>query len=259
MPENAETAQLSVKLPVFEGPLDLLLYLVEKNELNIYDIPIADITHQYLEYLQYMEKLNLEVAGDFILMAASLIRLKAQMLLPKPVMEGEAADPRTELVEALLEYQKYRKTAEFLSKKEEAERQVAVRRDFSFVERKDEIILETNVTLFDLVASFQKILGRLPVEEITTYEIDYAQVNLDDRAEVIRGLLRRKQEVEFGELFLDLPVRLVMVVTFLAVLELAKRGEISIIQPDPFGPLIVRPGANFGLAQPVEEGNEPAY
>lgn len=251
MPENAATAHLSVKLPVFEGPLDLLLYLVEKEEINIYDIPLAKITRQYLEFLQYMEELNLEVAGEFVLMAASLIRLKAQMLLPKTVIEGEPVDPRTELVEALLEYQKYKKSSEFLAKKEEEERAVAVRRDFSFVERKDEIILETNVTLFDLVCAFQKILGRLPVEQVSTYEIDYERINLEERAEVIRGLLRQKPEAEFGELFLDLPLRLVMVVTFLAVLELAKRGEIAILQPDPFGPLVVRPGANFG---PVRAG-----
>lgn len=236
--------------------MDLLLYLVEKNELNIYDIPIATITHQYLEHLQFMEELNLEIAGEFILMAASLIRLKAQMLLPQPGMEGEAVDPRTELVEALLEYQKYKRASEFLARREEEERKVVARRDFSFVERRDEVILEKSVNLFDMVAAFQKILGRLPVEG-TTYHIDYTQVSLEERAAVIRRLLTEKAEVEFEELFGDLPVRLIMVVTFLAVLELAKRQEIYILQPSPFGPLLVRAGNRLGAAS-MEEGNEPA-
>lgn len=236
--------------------MDLLLYLVEKNELNIYDIPIAAITHQYLEHLQFMEELNLEIAGEFILMAASLIRLKAQMLLPRPEVEGGAVDPRTELVEALLEYQKYKRSAEFLARREEDERKLATRQDFSFVERRDEVILEKSVNLFDLVAAFQKILGRLPAEG-ATYDIDYTQVSLEERAAVIRRLLAEKAEVEFEELFTDLPVRLIMVVTFLAVLELAKRQEIYIIQPSPFGPLLVRAGSQLGAA-PMEEGDEPA-
>lgn len=255
MGNDANPAPLSVKLPVFEGPLDLLLYLVEKNELDIYDIPIAAITHQYLEHLQFMEELNLEIAGEFILMAASLIRLKAQMLLPRPELAGEAVDPRTELVEALLEYQKYKRSAEFLAVREEEERKLAPRRDFSFVERKDEVILERSVNLFDLVAAFQKILGRLPSES-PTYEIDYTQISLEERAAIIRKMLAQKPEIGFEELFSDLPVRLIMVVTFLAVLELAKRQEIHIIQPSPFGPLLVRAGSQLGAA-PMEEGNEP--
>ena len=256
MSDGLESTHLSIKLPVFEGPMDLLLYLVEKNELNIYDIPIATITHQYLDHLQFMEELNLEIAGEFILMAASLIRLKAQMLLPRPELEGAAVDPRTELVEALLEYQKYKRSAEFLARREEDERKVATRQDFSFVEHKDEVILEKSVNLFDLVAAFQKILGRLPTEG-STYEIDYTQVSLEERAAVIRRLLTQKEEVEFDELFTDLPVRLIMVVTFLAVLELAKRQEIYILQSSPFGPLLVRAGNRLGAAS-LEEGNEPA-
>ncbi len=257
MADGAETPYLSIKLPVFEGPIDLLLYLVEKNELDIYDIPIAKITHQYLEYLQFMEKLNLEIAGELILMAASLIRLKAQMLLPRPEIDGEAVDPRSELVEALLEYQKYKRAAEFLAKKEEEERRISTRHDFSFVERRDEMILAKSVNLFDLVAAFQKILGRLPSEAPATYEIDYTQISLEERAKIIRRLLAQKQEVEFEELFVDLPVRLIMVVTFLAVLELAKRQEIYILQPNPFGPFLVRAGSQLETAS-LEEGDEPA-
>lgn len=258
MAKTAEEGQLSVKLPVFEGPLDLLLYLVEKNEIDIYDIPITKITHRYMEYLQYMEKLNLEVAGEFILMAASLIRLKAQMLLPKPVLEGEAVDPRSELVEALLEYQKHKKSAEYLAQKEEEERKIATRQDFSFVERKDTVILESSVKLFDLVLAFRKILGRLPTEAVATYDIDYTQVSLEDRALHIRSLLAQKGEIEFAELFSDLPVRLVMVVTFLALLELAKRGEICIFQSGPFGELWIKAEGLVSVALTSEEGNEPA-
>jgi segregation and condensation protein A len=253
-----EAGQLSVKLPVFEGPMDLLLYLVEKDEIDIYDIPIAKITRQYLEYLQNLEQLNLEIAGEFVLMAASLIRLKAQMLLPRPALEGEAADPRSGLVEALLEYQKYKKSAEFLRGKEEEERKIAARQDFSFVERKDRVILESNATLFDLVSAFQKILGSLPTAA-RSYAIDYTQIRLDDRAEVIRRLLAEKGEVEFSELFSDLPVRLVMVVTFLALLELAKRGEVCIFQLDLLGLLWIKAGQPVRAVSTVEEGNEPAF
>jgi segregation and condensation protein A len=127
------TASYSVKLDVFEGPLDLLLFLIKRDKIDIYDIPIAHITRQYLEYIELMRELNLEVAGDFIVMAATLIRIKAKMLLPRTQDEEEEEDPREQLVVALLEYRKFKEAAQILREKETEESAWFPRKDFSFV------------------------------------------------------------------------------------------------------------------------------
>ena len=232
-----ESSAYSVKLDVFEGPLDLLLFLIKRDEIDIYDIPIAHIIKQYLEYIELMKVLNLEVVGEFIVMAATLIRIKAKMLLPRTVDEEEEEDPREELVQALLEYRKYKEAAQVLKTKEEEQSHWFPRTDFSFMERlpKEEILVEAS--LYDLMSAFKKILDSHPKE--TFHTINYTKVTIEERIEYVLNYLARKDGVVFTELFSDSPVKLVMVVTFMAILELIRLQKIYIRQTKHFSEIWV--------------------
>jgi segregation and condensation protein A len=231
-----ENSAYSVKLDVFEGPLDLLLFFIKRDEIDIYDIPIAHITKQYLEYVELMKVLNLEVAGEFIVMAATLIRIKARMLLPRTVDEEEEEDPREELVQALLEYRKCKEAAYVLKEKEEEQSHWFPRTDFS-LERlpKEEILVEAS--LYDLMSAFKKILDSHPKE--TFHTINYAKVTIEERIEYVLNCLAQKDGVVFTELFADRPVKLVMVVTFMAILELIRLEKIYIRQTKHFSEIWV--------------------
>jgi segregation and condensation protein A len=226
-----------VKLKIFEGPLDLLLFLIKKNEIDIYDIPISLITQQYLEYLEMMRILDLEVAGEFVLMAATLIRIKAQMLLPKTDEEEEEEDPRAELISALLEYKRYKELSGVLKEKESKEYKFFPRKDFSYLELEDVKKDEIEVSLSDLLAAFKSVCQSAPEE--TFHQVRIEDVNLDQRIDHILHCLKDKEKVKFAELFLDNPVRLVMVVTFIAVLELIRLRKIKVIQQRNFSQIWV--------------------
>ena len=239
-----EKSAYSVKLDVFEGPLDLLLFLIKRDEMDIYDIPIAHITKQYLEYIELIKVLNLEVAGEFIVMAATLIRIKAKMLLPRTVDEEEEEDPREELVQALLEYRKYKEAACVLKEKEKEQSNWFSRTDFSFLEKlpKEEILVEAS--LYDLMSAFKKILDSQPKE--TFHTINYPKVTIEERIEYVLDYLAQKDGVVFTELFSDLKtqtsgsqVKLVMVVTFMAILELIRLQKILIRQTKHFSEIWV--------------------
>lgn len=226
-----------VKLEVFEGPLDLLLFLIRKNEIDIYDIPISLITQQYLEYLDVMRSLDLDVAGEFILMAATLIRIKAQMLLPKTDEEQPEEDPRAELVSALLEYKKFKEFSGVLRQKEKEESRFFPRSDFSYLESEEEKEDEMEVGLFDLLSAFKKVWSEAPRE--MPHRVKIQEVNLSQRIEHILNYLKNREKVQFAELFLDNPVRLVMVITFIAVLELIRLRKIKIMQRRSFSQIWV--------------------
>ena len=226
-----------VKLKIFEGPLDLLLFLIKKNEIDIYDIPISLITQQYLEYLEMMKILDLEVAGEFVLMAATLIRIKAQMLLPKTDEEEEEEDPRAELIQALLEYKRYKELSGVLKEKESEEYKFFPRKDFSYLELEDAKKDEIEVSLSDLLAAFESVCQSAPKE--TFHQVRIEDVNLDQRIDHILHCLKDKEKVKFAELFLDNPVRLVMVVTFIAILELIRLRKIKVIQQRNFSQIWV--------------------
>jgi len=232
-----ESSAYSVKLDVFEGPLDLLLFLIKRDEIDIYDIPVAHITKQYLEYIELMKVLNLEVAGEFIVMAATLIRIKARMLLPKTVDEEEEEDPREELVQALLEYRKYKEASFVLKEREEEQSHWFPRTDFSFLEKlpKEEILVEAS--LYDLMSAFKKILDSHPKE--TFHTINYPKVAIEERIEYVLNCVAQKDGVIFTELFSDSPVKLVMVVTFMAILELIRLERIYIRQTKHFSEIWV--------------------
>lgn len=226
-----------VKLKVFEGPLDLLLFLIKKNEIDIYDIPISLITQQYLEYLEMMRILDLEVAGEFVLMAATLIRIKAQMLLPKTDEEEEEEDPRAELIQALLEYKRYKELSGVLKEKESEEYKFFPRKDFSYLELEDVKNDEIEVSLSDLLTAFKSVCQSAPQK--TFHQVRIEDVNLDQRIDHILHCLKDKEKVKFAELFLDNPIRLVMVVTFIAVLELIRLRKIKVVQQRNFSQIWV--------------------
>ena len=214
---------------VFEGPMDLLVHLIKKNELDIYDIPIALITEQYLQYIDWMKALNVEFAGDFLLMASTLTQIKSRMLLP--VHDGdeeEEDDPRTELTRPLLEYLQMKSVAGQLVERNLLGEKTFARnpgRDEFYASPDDEFI---KIGLFELIDAFQKILDRIPGDhrvEMTTDEI-----SVKDRISQIADILENKGSITFGELFSDQPDRREVIITFLAILEMVKLTLIRIVQ-----------------------------
>ena len=231
---------LNVKLEVFEGPLDLLLHLIKKNEIDIYDIPIAVITGQYLEYLEMMKNLNLDVAGEFLLMAATLLHIKSKMLLPPTEEEGGEGegeegpeDPRAELVRRLLEYQKFKEAASDLSQGLLLDREVFARHFFGeeiFKEAEEGLVGE--VSLFDLVEAIKKVLQGAPAEEFQEISVDH--LSIKDRIQEVMEKLWAKENLSFDELFSSQSPRREIVLTFLAILELLRLRMIRIYQPAPY-------------------------
>ncbi len=229
-----------VRLEKFEGPLDLLLHLIKKNEINIYDIPIALIAQQYLDYLNAMKSLNLTVAGEFLVMAATLLHIKSRMLLPveeTQTDEEDGPDPREELVRRLLEYKQFKEAANQLDARERLWRDVFVREQGPPMRvRPEEAPLE-NITLFDLVDALQEIIARTPGQRLI--EILPENLTVRDRMSAILDVLEGKDAVTFGSLFGDACHRLVVIVTFLALLELIRIGMVRVFQAETFGPILI--------------------
>jgi len=231
---------LNVKLEVFEGPLDLLLHLIKKNEIDIYDIPIAVITHQYLEYLEIMKSLNLDVAGEFLLMAATLLHIKSKMLLPTPEEEPaeeeeeRIEDPRAELVRKLLEYQRFKEAAQELSQAPLLDREVFVRKflDQELLDGLEES-LAGEATLFDLLEAIKRVLQGILPEEFQ--EISLEQLNIKDKIIQIMDRLWEKESLTFTELFTAATPRREIILTFLSLLELLRLRMIKIYQAESFG------------------------
>ncbi len=225
----------------FEGPLDLLLHLIQKNELEIFNIPIALITEQYLEYLQLMKVLNLDIAGEYLLMASTLLHIKSRMLLPKSSEEEEEGeeDPRAELIRRLLEYQKYKQVALELEKRPLLDRDVFIR----LIPTEPEEGLEeekVEVNLLDLIEAFRKVLERVKPEGV--HEVVLEPISVEDKIEEILLLLKREnRSVVFHRLFPEQVSRRVVIVTLLAILELVKMKRIRIFQLTPFETIRVSP------------------
>jgi len=225
-----------VRLDVFSGPLDLLIHLIKKNEVNIYDIPISLITAQYLEYVDLMEELNLDVAGDFVVMAATLIHIKSRMLLPRadPTQEDADEDPRDALVNRLLEYQKFKAAANLLHERETL-RSAQWQRPDGVVAgiAGEEFETEVEVDLVSLMAAFKAVLDR--AKQRPKVPIPGEQVSIEDR---IAQLLSRLSETEacgFEDLFADADTRQDLIVTFLALLEMIRMRLVRVFQAGMFG------------------------
>lgn len=234
-----------VSIEIFEGPLDLLLHLIHKQKLDIYDIPIAQITQQYLDYIKTMQQLDIELASEFVVMAATLLSIKAKMLLPRKKVEleteGKEEDPRQELAERLAEYEKFKKLANKLKEMEQGQSALYFR-------PVDELLLEKalkkvnpleNVTLTDLCKAFKKVLKKASAIE-KTRELERAQFTIGDKIKELTKMLESQpQGMIFQELFSYDTTRLEMVITFLALLELIKLQKVVVQQETNFGPLQV--------------------
>jgi len=248
----------SVNLEIFQGPLDLLHYLIQKDEIDIYDIPIARITEQYMHYLEMMKVLNLELAGEYILMAATLIRIKARMLLPRDENADDEPDPREELVAALLEYRKFKEAGEILREKRLLEERVYVPSGLNPGNGNKEKIIYTNTTtLFDLLTAFKEALER--IDEDRLYEIRPEEMSVEDRIDRILEILAGRDSATLKELFEDIPVKMIVIVTFLAILELVKARRIAIRQSLPFSELRVYRGEQFDNPLPNIETVEESH
>jgi len=240
-----------VRLPIFDGPLDLLLHLIRKNEVEIYDIPIADITKQYLEILELMEELDLDLAGEFLVMAATLIHIKSKMLLPPPHEDGtedeETEDPRAVLVARLLEYERYKEAAQQLHQQEEIRNATWARPDAvqPAIEGADgqpeqESLLE--VDLFELISAFREVLER--VRQRADLVIHREVISIEEMIRRLDARLQAREQCTFVQLFDDAPDRATVIVTFLAILEMVRLGRLKIYQQQLFGTIHVMRLAN---------------
>jgi segregation and condensation protein A len=232
------------------------LYLIKKEEVDIYEIPIAKITRQYLEYIDLMTTLNLEVAGEFILMAATLIRIKARLLLPRDETNSEEDDPREELIMALVEYKKFKEAGEVLKEKVLIEERNIV--PPSLISKEDyKIDWQPGTSLFDLINAFKDVLKAKHDEAI--HEVDAEEVSVEDRIMFVMSYLNAREFATFTELFADIPRRMIAVVTFLALLELCHTRRITVSQSKPYSELRVYRGelysAGYQTADLIEFDN----
>jgi segregation and condensation protein A len=227
-----------IELPIFEGPLDLLLHLTRKHELDILDLPIAFVTEKYLAYLGLMDQLNLDVASEYLVMAATLAHIKSKMLLPTPPTdqddeEEDGMDPRQELIRRLLEYQKYKKVAEDLGARGIAGRDVFARGIPA--PQAEGVAPLAEVGLFKLLDAFQKVLKR--AQKDLSFEITAERISIQERMTQIVERLRGVKNCNFEDLFEDIITTYDIVVTFLALLEMAKMKMMRIYQSDPESPI----------------------
>lgn len=213
-----------VRLTQFEGPLDLLLHLIRRDKINIYDIPISHITREYLSYIEVMQELRLEVAGQFFVMAATLMRIKVQMLLPRRPDDEDEEDPREELVRNLLEYRKFKEAANHFADRESDRRKVFTRPAARPPEGEQDTSL-MEVSIFDLVDAFKKVMEDLKKQ--ISYRIEKESHTVEEKIDLVRDRVAASSEVLFSELFSGDTDRLEIIVTFLAILEMVRLGELS--------------------------------
>jgi len=229
--------ELRLKLGEFAGPLDLLLYLIKQEKANIFDIPIARITDEYLKYIRLMKTLDISVAGDFLVMAATLIEIKSKMLLPKEIIEEteeELEDPREALVRQLLEHQKFKNAAQMLYERTTIEQAVFPRGKVE----SDENNAETNATVFDLLNVFQKVLARHK-EEIQM-EIEREEISLADMIKSMKKRIFEGKELNLLKFFEEINSRRELVTAFIAVLEIVRTESVQLMQTTTFGDIILK-------------------
>lgn len=232
-----EAAAPTYRLGDFEGPLDLLLHLIQQSQVNIYDIPIAQITEQYLQYLRYASAVDLDNASDFIVMAATLLLIKSRMLLPHdPTPDEDYEDPRRELVERLLEYQKFRRYSELMSDREKENEWVLERRRSQRLLPFGEETMWQEVSVWDLLSTFSTIVGSISSERIIDL---YEEVSVNEKVTLIRELLESRDSFLFTELLVRRRSILEAICAFLAVLELVRQRSVRVHQNVLFGDIRV--------------------
>ncbi len=232
---------LQVFLEAFEGPLDLLLYLIRRQNLDILDIPLAEITRQYMHYIEVMQELQLELAGEYMLMAATLAEIKSRMLLPRPQGEGDGdeADPRAELVRRLQEYERFKRAAEDMEELPRVDRDTFPA-SAELVERRVVKMLP-NVTMQEMLVALKDVMSR--AEMFTHHQVQRERLSVRQRMSDVLGALRTQSFVEFTQLFRLEEGRMGITVTFSAILELLREGLIEIVQAEQFAPIHVRAGS----------------
>jgi segregation and condensation protein A len=236
--ENETAALPRVRLDVFEGPLDLLLHLIKKNEVEIVDIPIASITAQYLAYVDLMQELNLDLAGEFLVMASTLTLIKSRMLLPDDAAGDEELedDPRADLVRQLLEYQRYREAAATLAERPQLQRDVFAREPS--LEGADAAEPPPiKVSVWDLIEAYRRVLVR--ARPASVHEVQVERVSLRERVEFVLARLAVARRIDFELLFPEDATKLEVIVTFLAILELMKMRAVQAFQEEQFGGIVL--------------------
>jgi segregation and condensation protein A len=218
---------LDIHLEIFEGPLDLLLYLIKKNNLSIYDIPISKITEEYLNYLEMMKELNLDVAGEFLVMASTLMQIKTKMLLPKHELDEEKGkDPRTDLVKMLEEYQKYKAASAFLLERFNKNKDIFYRGSPVFSTEDKYLEVEMTYLLDAVRKAFDRLKGRI--------EIEAEDVPIESRIEKIMNMIKEKKYMLLDDVFRDETKLKGIITSFLALLELVRIGKVRIVQDESF-------------------------
>jgi segregation and condensation protein A len=254
---------LQVFLEAFEGPLDLLLYLIRRQNLDILDIPIAEITRQYMSYIDVMHGMQLELAGEYLVMAATLAEIKSRMLLPRPAAAGdEEADPRAELVRRLQEYERFKRAAIDIEELHRIDRDTFPA-SAELVDRRV-VRLQPNVSLQEMLVALRDVLGR--AEMFAHHHISRERLSVRQRMSDVLSTMRSQSFVEFVTLFRVEEGRMGVTVTFIAILELLREGLVEIVQSEPFAPIHVRAGAprhantiDYGVdwAEQGPQGSEP--
>lgn len=230
-----------IRLEHFEGPLDLLLFFIKRDELNIYDIPISKITKEFLEYVNYIRMLDLETAGEFILMASTLMHIKVRMLLPKEVDEkGEEIDPRADLVKALLEYKRYKEVSEELAFLESNQRKISFRVNFSAdpIETPNEYgILLKNITVYDIARAFKKVIEGIKPEPV--HQIRKINITIEEQINFIMNKIDEYTNLHFLTLVHGMKEKIRVVITFVAILELVKMQRIGLKESTNFNDFVI--------------------
>jgi segregation and condensation protein A len=245
---ETDRASIRVSLPAFQGPLDLLLHLIQRDEIDIYDIPIAHITRQYLETLELMRELDLELAGEFLVMAATLMRIKARLLLPPVVSEEEEQDPREGLVRQLLEYRRFKEAARDLERLE-GERRLLWDRGAPAQLEDPEAGELVPISLFRLLDALKRALERNSPPIVHTIQAE--TISIEEAIAVLKERLRERRQLLFEEVLEQFETRIEKITAFLGLLELLKQGIVNIVQEELFGPIWISWG------EPSAEGAEP--
>lgn len=254
MDENSTESARSFRLKEFEGPLDLLLFLIKKNEVNVYDIPVAQITEQYLEYLAYADKIDLDDLTEFHAMAATLLYIKSRMLLPVELeLDDDIEDPRQELVDKLIEYQKFKKLSELMEEKERESEWVIERKKIQrALPFADEGLWE-RVDVWDLLKTFSSLMTSLTSERIIDL---YEEVSINEKIALMTELLESKGECSFTDLVVRSGSVMDIVCAFLAILEAVKFRMIAIYQNRMFGDIMIKPYEKaYANGVAIGEGN----
>lgn len=231
---------IEIKINEFEGPLDLLLHLIKESKMDIFDLKVEVITDQYLEYINKMEEMNLDIASSYLVMAAELIEMKSRMLLPRHEEDEEQEeDPQEQLVNRLIEYQRYKDLTKEFKELEDERHKVYTKSPENIKEYlpEVEVISNTDVTLDDLIKAFQKFLERQKENEPLSTKVTKKEMSVEDRRKSIRNILKKKHKFNFLELF-DVLTKEYVVVTFLAILEMARQNELIIVQESNFGEIM---------------------